>query len=164
MCLTALNCVNEGGAFERAAPPQMWLVRDPCGLMTVVLAYTMLWFGVLCVGMCVLAPWMGGTAGGALHSFALYALAGLTNVCHLRAMLTDPGAVPPGAQQPGGGVSERDHNGSRAMRTRTRMRTVLRGIGGAVLVAAAFYLALAAPGLLSDRDSMVPRQAREARR
>jgi hypothetical protein len=78
----------------------MWLVRDPCGLMTVVLAYTMLWFGVLCVGMCVLAPWMGGTAGGALHSFALYALAGLTNVCHLRAMLTDPGAVPPGAQQP----------------------------------------------------------------
>jgi len=44
------------------------------------------------------------------------------------------------------------------------MQTVLRGIGGAVLVAATFYLVLAAPGLLSDRDSMVPRQAREARR
>jgi hypothetical protein len=44
------------------------------------------------------------------------------------------------------------------------MRMVLRGITGAVLVAAAFYLALAAPGLLSDRDSMVPGQAREARR
>ena len=131
MCLTALNCVNEGGAFERAAPPQMWLVRDPCGLMTVVLAYTMLWFGVLCVGMCVLAPWMGGTAGGALHSFALYALAGLTNVCHLRAMLTDPGAVPPGAQQPLGtarscALVSRRHRHTHTRTTHSRKRTRTR--------------------------------------
>jgi len=70
----------------------------------------------------------------------------------------------PARSSPGEGSRKETSKGIRAMRTRTRMQTVLRGIGGAVLVAAAFYLALAAPGLLSDRDSMVPRQAREARR
>jgi hypothetical protein len=50
------------------------------------------------------------------------------------------------------------------MRTRMRMRTALRGIGGAVVMAIALYLALAAPGLLTDRDSTVPARAREARR
>jgi len=50
------------------------------------------------------------------------------------------------------------------MRTRTRMETALRGIGGAVAMAVMLYLALAAPGLLSDRDSTVPGRTREVRR
>jgi len=54
--------------------------------------------------------------------------------------------------------------GARAMRTKTRIRTVLRGVGGAVVMAVMLYLALAAPGLLSDRDSTTPALAREARR
>ncbi len=44
------------------------------------------------------------------------------------------------------------------MRTRTRTRTVLRGVGGAMAVAVMFWLARAMPELLSDRDSMVPEQ------
>jgi hypothetical protein len=50
------------------------------------------------------------------------------------------------------------------MRTRTRTRTALRGVGGAMAVAVMFWLALAMPELLSDRDSMVPGRVREARR
>ncbi len=44
------------------------------------------------------------------------------------------------------------------------MRTALRGVGGAVVMAVMFYLALAAPGLLTNRDITVPARAREARR
>ena len=44
------------------------------------------------------------------------------------------------------------------------MGTALRGIGGAVAVAVMFWLALAMPGLLSDRDSTALGRAREARR
>ncbi len=50
------------------------------------------------------------------------------------------------------------------MKTRTRIRTVLRGVGSAVVMAVMFYLALAVPGLLSDQDSTTPARAREARR
>ncbi len=50
------------------------------------------------------------------------------------------------------------------MRTKTRIRTVLRGLGGAVLMAVMLYLALAVPGLLSERDSTTTARAREARR
>ncbi len=50
------------------------------------------------------------------------------------------------------------------MRARTRTRTVLRGIGGAVTVAVMFWLALATPGPLSDWESRVPGRAQEARR
>ena len=41
---------------------------------------------------------------------------------------------------------------------------MLRGVGGAVVMATVLYLALAAPGLLTDRASTVPAKAREARR
>ncbi len=44
------------------------------------------------------------------------------------------------------------------------MRTALRSIGGAMVMAVMFYLALATPGLLTGRDSTVPVRAREARR
>lgn len=50
------------------------------------------------------------------------------------------------------------------MKTRSRMRKVLRGIGGAVLMAVALYAALAAPGLLSDQASTTPAHLHEARR
>lgn len=40
----------------------------------------------------------------------------------------------------------------------------LGAIVGAVLVAVALHAVLAAPGVLSDRDSTVPARAREARR
>ena len=50
------------------------------------------------------------------------------------------------------------------MKTRSRMEKALRGIGGAVLMAALLYAALAAPGLLSDRNSTAPARAQEARR
>jgi len=54
--------------------------------------------------------------------------------------------------------------GMRAMRTRTRMGRALRGLGSAALMAVVLWAALAAPGLLSDRDSTVPLRMREARR
>jgi len=50
------------------------------------------------------------------------------------------------------------------MRTRGKVGRLLRGLGGAVVMATVLYLALAAPGLLSDRDSTTPARPREARR
>ena len=50
------------------------------------------------------------------------------------------------------------------METRTMTRTALRGVCGAVAVAVMFWLVLAMPELVSGRDSIVPGQAREARR
>ncbi len=50
------------------------------------------------------------------------------------------------------------------MKMRGKVGLMLRGLGGAVVMATVLYLALAAPGLLSDRDSTVPARAREARR
>ena len=44
-----------------------------------------------------------------------------------------------------------------------RGRSLWRALGGAVLMAVMLYAALAAPGLLSDRDSTVPSRVREAR-
>ena len=50
------------------------------------------------------------------------------------------------------------------MKTRSRMERLLRGIGGAALMAAMLYAALAVPGMLSDRNSTAPALAQEARR
>ena len=50
------------------------------------------------------------------------------------------------------------------MRTRGKAERALRGLGGAALVAAMLWLALAAPGLLSDRDSTAGARTHEARR
>jgi hypothetical protein len=50
------------------------------------------------------------------------------------------------------------------MRTREKVGRLLCGLGGAVVMATVLYLALVAPGLLTDRDSTVPARAREARR
>ncbi len=50
------------------------------------------------------------------------------------------------------------------MRTRSRAGRVLRGVGGAVLMAVVMWLALATPGLLSDRDSTAAARKHEARR
>jgi len=58
----------------------------------------------------------------------------------------------PARSSPGDGSQRRDSQRARAMRT--RMRTALRGIGGAVAVM--FRLARAVPDLLSDRHSLMP--------
>ena len=50
------------------------------------------------------------------------------------------------------------------MKTRSRAGRALRGVGGAVLMAVMLWLALAAPGLLSDRDSTAAARMHEARR
>ena len=41
---------------------------------------------------------------------------------------------------------------------------MLRGVGGAAVMAVVMWLALAAPGLLSDRDSTAAARKHEARR
>ncbi len=50
------------------------------------------------------------------------------------------------------------------MSTREKVERLLRGLGGAVLMAVLLWLTLAAPGLLTDGASTVPAQRREARR
>ena len=50
------------------------------------------------------------------------------------------------------------------MRTKTSVRTAVRGISGAAAIAIMLWLVLAAPGLVSDRDSTGPRLAREVKR
>ena len=47
---------------------------------------------------------------------------------------------------------------------RTSTGRMLRTIGSGLLMAVLFYLVLAAPGLLSDRDSTVPLVSAAARR
>lgn len=45
-----------------------------------------------------------------------------------------------------------------------RIRNRLRLAAGAAMLAAVLYSLLAVPGLVSDRDSLVPVRAQEARR
>ena len=46
----------------------------------------------------------------------------------------------------------------------TTTRKAMRTVAGAMLMAGTLYVLLAAPGLLSDRDSTTPARTDEARR
>ncbi len=50
------------------------------------------------------------------------------------------------------------------MRTRTRRRTALHGVGGGMALAVMFWLEITMPELLSGRDSMMAGRAREVLR
>lgn len=72
----------------------MWCNLDPCGLICAGITYFLVAYSQYAVTVCVLGQWLGlDSLFGALHAVAFNALACLAYASHVRAMLTDPGAV-----------------------------------------------------------------------
>ncbi len=72
-----------------------WCVyNDPCGLCCVALTYGLIAFADHAVLNHLLLPWLGLTSASAALMLAFVAISALAVASHLRAMLTDPGAVP----------------------------------------------------------------------
>ncbi len=72
----------------------MWCNLDPCGLICAGITYFLVAYSQYAVTVCVLGQWLGlGSLFGALHAVAFNTLACLAYASHVRAMLTDPGAV-----------------------------------------------------------------------
>jgi palmitoyltransferase len=73
-----------------------WLNVDPCGLICAGMVYGLTLFSQAVVTAHVLGPWLAAAAPGAYaaHAAAFNGLGVLTLLCHMRAMLSNPGAVP----------------------------------------------------------------------
>ena len=81
----------------------MWCVsNDPCGICCACVTHFLLFFADYVVVFSVLHPWFGAEGKFFFHSFCFVGISLLAVCSHLRAMLTDPGAVPleyqPGCQ------------------------------------------------------------------
>ena len=73
----------------------MWCVsNDPCGICCACVTHFLLFFADYVVVFSVLHPWFGAEGKFFFHSFCFVGISLLAVCSHLRAMLTDPGAVP----------------------------------------------------------------------
>lgn len=71
-----------------------WLNVDPCGIICASLVYFIVVFCDYNVVTRVIRPWFGNSFMGWLHTILFNLLATLALLCHARAMLSNPGAVP----------------------------------------------------------------------
>nr|XP_032833254.1 palmitoyltransferase ZDHHC7-like [Petromyzon marinus] len=77
----------------------LWLVRDACGLACAALTWALVLYAAVAVA--AVAAWpLSGTWAGLLNNAAFLGTCALALGAHLRAMLTDPGAVPLGNATP----------------------------------------------------------------
>ncbi|XP_078738133.1 palmitoyltransferase ZDHHC7-like [Lampetra fluviatilis] len=77
----------------------LWLVRDACGLACAALTWALVLYAAVAVA--AVAAWpLSGTWAGLLNNAAFLGTCTLALGAHLRAMLTDPGAVPLGNATP----------------------------------------------------------------
>mmetsp|Transcript_25400 Transcript_25400/g.74577 ORF Transcript_25400/g.74577 Transcript_25400/m.74577 type:complete len:416 (-) Transcript_25400:325-1572(-) len=73
----------------------MWcLSNDPCGITCAIITHCLILFGNFAMIYGVLVPWYGWTAPAALHYTIFAIISVLASSSHLRAMCTNPGAVP----------------------------------------------------------------------
>uniref|UniRef100_A0A914WUF0 Palmitoyltransferase n=1 Tax=Plectus sambesii TaxID=2011161 RepID=A0A914WUF0_9BILA len=73
-----------------------WCVRDSCGLTCAVITWLLLFYGEFCVVTIMIWPDTGYPIHQTINGIIFHALFVLAFASHLRAMLTDPGAVPKG--------------------------------------------------------------------
>jgi len=71
-----------------------WINLECCGLVCGVITWLLIGYGMYAFTFCVVYPWLGDTLHGYFH-ILLFNLFSLTAIySHIRAMSTDPGAVP----------------------------------------------------------------------
>jgi len=84
-----------------------WLNVDCCGLTCALITYGLHLYAVYTVCFIMIPPWMSSkdddgirqlTAAGHFHRAAFTIIAGLACLAHFKAMVTNPGAVPPDAK------------------------------------------------------------------
>lgn len=75
---------------------RFWLVGDVCGLVCVALTWFLLLYAEYVVVLVVLPSWPTGSWLTPVHTLAYTGLTALAVCSHVRAVLTDPGAVPRG--------------------------------------------------------------------
>jgi hypothetical protein len=68
--------------------------HDVCGWFCALITWTLLGFAWYAVNFAVLFPFMGDSYAGKVHVVCFNALIALSYWAHVKAMLTDPGAVP----------------------------------------------------------------------
>lgn len=86
--------VPRGGGGEAAAG-RVWFIQDSCGIVCASVTWLLVLYAGFVINVVILMPsksfWYAAVNGTAFNSLAVLALGS-----HLRAMLTDPGAVPKG--------------------------------------------------------------------
>lgn len=87
-CCGLLSNVGTGDGAD------IWLNLDCCGLVCATITYSLLTFASFVVTYCVILPWLWLSAWGCLHLFLFNSLVVLAIVSHVKAMCTNPGAVP----------------------------------------------------------------------
>lgn len=104
----------------------LWINFEPCGLICAGITWALVFYARWCVTRHVVYPWLQWSTLGRIHTFVFHALAFLALSSHVRAMLTDPGAVPKGAipLTRGGacGSAEASENGEGGTSTRVVRR------------------------------------------
>ena len=84
--------------FGTSPRHRYWVSTDPEGLVCATLGVSLHIFCWSTTMQFLIIPWLGlGTLRGAAHAAAHTGLFNMSLVSHARAMLTDPGAVPPDA-------------------------------------------------------------------
>ncbi|GBG29100.1 Palmitoyltransferase ZDHHC7 [Hondaea fermentalgiana] len=74
-----------------------WFVKDCCGMICATITQGLLIFAEYVVVVDVIMPWMGDSFWGQFHVVAFSTIVALAMISHVRAMTTDPGAVPKNA-------------------------------------------------------------------
>lgn len=90
-------CLRRFGLVKlaRLFPPELWFVKDICGIICVVLTWLLIVYAEYVVTFIMLIP-APNPAYGLLNMMLFQFLAFMAVASHSKAMLTDPGAVPKG--------------------------------------------------------------------
>ena len=105
-CFTAMSCNGICKMFQRCIrwlnsisigthhSTHIWLNLDACGLICGVLTFCLIGYGDYVFTWKLVYPWLQSSHLGLFHISAFNLFALLAMISHVRAMLTDPGAVP----------------------------------------------------------------------
>lgn len=92
MCASCLKRKRRGcGTSDKH---KYWLNLDACGMICASFVYAASWYSLYTLVTECLVPWFQWSAWGTLHTVVLLTLVTLSSLCHMRAMLSNPGAVP----------------------------------------------------------------------
>eukprot|EP01038_Epipyxis_sp_PR26KG_P009476 gene9476-12767_t len=75
-----------------------WVNLEPCGLFCGSMTWFLIMYGMYTTSVCVIVPWLGYSLHGLVHLVAFNSFSLLAMFSHMKAMTTDPGAVPKDAK------------------------------------------------------------------
>ena len=89
-CAPDVSCGTRPGV-------RIWLNTECCGVFCAGVTWALIVYAQYAVSVHVILPWLSISVWGIVHLVLFNTCAVLGIVSHVRAMTTDPGAVPPGA-------------------------------------------------------------------